>query len=71
MSVEVDTLGGYNQEVLATLTRLGRLLARVVGKEEAGVVFHLRQRVGVLLNEQCPSGTTSLCCVVILLQCRW
>ena len=49
LPVAVDTLGGYHKEGLATLTKLGRQLARGVGKEEAGVVWHLRQRVGVLL----------------------
>ena len=49
LPVAVDTLGGFHKEGLSTLTKLGRQLARGVGKEEAGVVWHLRQRVGVLL----------------------
>ena len=49
LPVAVDTLGGFHREGLSTLTKLGRQLARGVGKEEAVVVWHLRQRVGVLL----------------------
>ena len=34
---------------LATITKLGRQLARNLGKDEDEVVRHLRQRLGVLI----------------------
>ena len=34
---------------LKTITRLGRQLARNLGKDEDEVVRHLRQRLGVLI----------------------
>ena len=45
----VDTFGGWHPAALAILTKLGRQVARGVGKEEADVVRQLRQRLGVLL----------------------
>ena len=45
----VDSFGGWHEVALQTLTKLGRQLARVVGKPEAEQVLHLRQRVAVLL----------------------
>ena len=45
----VDVMGGWHKVALATLTRLGRQVARTVGKEEADAVRQLRQRLSVLL----------------------
>jgi hypothetical protein len=45
----VDSFGGWHSVALQTITKLGRQLARVVGKEEAEAVRHLRQRAAVLL----------------------
>jgi hypothetical protein len=45
----VDTFGGWHEVALQAITKLGRQLARVVGKEEAEAVRHLRQRAAVLL----------------------
>ena len=45
----VDTLGGWHPVALAAITRLGRQLARNVGKEEVDCIRHLRQRLAVLL----------------------
>ena len=45
----VDTLGGWHPVALAAITRLGRQLARNVGKEDEDCIRHLRQRLAVLL----------------------
>ena len=45
----VDTLGAWHPVALAAITRLGRQLARNVGKEEVDCIRHLRQRLAVLL----------------------
>jgi hypothetical protein len=45
----VDSFGGWHEVALETLTKLGRQLARVVGKPEEEQVRHLRQRLAVLL----------------------
>ena len=45
----VDTLGGWHSIALKTITRLGRQLARNIGKEDEESVRHLRQRLAVLL----------------------
>ena len=45
----VDTLGGWHSSALDVLIKLGRQLARVVGKKEGGTVRQLRQRLAVLL----------------------
>ena len=44
----VDVLGGLHKTALATLTKLGRQVARTVGKEESDVV---RQWLSVLLMQ--------------------
>ena len=49
LPLAVDTLGGWHPTALETITRLGRQLARNVGKEDQEVVRHLRQRLAVLL----------------------
>lgn len=49
LPLAVDTLGGWHPEALDVITRLGRQLARNVGKLDEEVVRHLRQRLGVLL----------------------
>ena len=45
----VDTLGGWHSSALDVLIKLGRQLARVVGKKEGDTVRQLRQRLAVLL----------------------
>ena len=45
----VDTLGGWHPTALETITRLGRQLARNIGKEDTECVRHLRQRLAILL----------------------
>ena len=45
----VDTFGGWHKVGLATIIKLGKQLARNLGKEEDEVVRHLRQRLGVLI----------------------
>ena len=45
----VDTLGGWHVSALAVIDKLGRQLARAVGRDEAATVLHLRQRLGVVL----------------------
>ncbi len=45
----VDTFDRWHQAALQAITKLGQQLARVVGKEEAEAVLHLRQRAAVLL----------------------
>ena len=45
----VDTLGGWHPVALETITRLGRHLARNIGKEDSECVRHLRQRLAILL----------------------
>ena len=46
----VDTFGGWHKLGLATIIKLGRQLARNLGKDEDEVVRHLRQRLGVLIR---------------------
>jgi hypothetical protein len=45
----VDSFGGWHAVALDTITKLGRQLARVVGRAEDETVRHLRQRLAVLL----------------------
>ena len=45
----VDSFGGWHEAALELLTKLGRQLARVVGREEDETVRHLRQRLAVVL----------------------
>ena len=45
----VDTFGGWHSTSLQTLSKLGRQLARVSGREENETVRHLRQRLAVTL----------------------
>ena len=49
LPLAVDTFGGWHKVGLKTITRLGRQLARNLGKDEDEVVRHLRQRLGVLI----------------------
>ena len=49
LPLAVDTFGGWHKVGLATITKLGKQLARNLGKEEDEVVRHLRQRLGVLI----------------------
>ena len=46
----VDTFGGWHGAALDVLSKLGRQVARQVGKEEEEGVRQLRQRVSVLLT---------------------
>ena len=45
----VDTLGGWHEEALGVISKLGCQLARVVGRDEGETVQHLRQKLGVVL----------------------
>ena len=49
LPLAVDTLGGWHPAALDTINRLGRQLARNVGREDQEVVRHLRQRLAVLM----------------------
>ena len=48
-AMAVDTFGGWHPEALKILSKLGRQLARVSGREEDETVRHLRQRLSVVL----------------------
>ena len=50
LPLAVDTFGGWHKVGLKTITRLGRQLARNLGKDEDEVVRHLRQRLIVRDN---------------------
>ena len=49
LPLAVDTFGGWHKLGLATIIKLGRQLARNLGKDEDEVGRHLRQRLGVLI----------------------
>ena len=49
LAMAVDTFGSWHSVALMNLKKLGRQLARAVDREEAEVVRHFRQRLGVLL----------------------
>ena len=49
LPLAVDTLGGWHPAALDTINRLGRQVARNVGREDQEVVRHLRQRLAVLM----------------------
>ena len=49
LPLAVDTLGGWHPAALDSIRRLGRQVARNVGKEDQEVVRHLRQRLAILL----------------------
>ena len=49
LPLAVNTLGGWHPAALDTTNRLGRQVARNVGREDQEVVRHLRQRLAVLL----------------------
>ena len=44
------TFGGWHGAALDTLSKLGRQVARQVGKEEEEMIRHLRQRLSVILT---------------------
>ena len=46
----MDTFGGWHGAALDALSKLGRQVARQVGKEEEEMVRHLRQRLSVILT---------------------
>ena len=46
----MDTFGGWQGAALDVLVKLGRQLARQLGKEEEEVTRQLRQRLSVLLT---------------------
>ena len=45
----VDTLGGWHSVALKAFGKLGRQIAKVVGRGEGEMVQHLRQRLSVVL----------------------
>ena len=45
----VETMGGWHEDALEQIRKLGQALARASGQEEAEVVHHLFQRLSVLL----------------------
>ena len=47
--VAVDTLGGWHPDALEVITKLGRQLARNVGRDDQEAVRHLKQRLAILL----------------------
>ena len=49
LPLAVDTFGGWHSRSLDALVKLGRQVARQVGKDEEEVVRQLRQRLSVLL----------------------
>ena len=49
LPLAVNTFGGWHSSALETITKLGRQLARAVGREEEVTVQHLRQRLAILL----------------------
>ena len=49
LPLAVDTLGGWHPAALDSINRLGRQVARNVGREDQEVTRHLRQRLGILL----------------------
>ena len=49
LPLAVDTLGGWHEEALEVINKLGRQLARVVGRDEGDTVQHLKERLGVVL----------------------
>ena len=49
LPLAVDTLGGWHEEALEVIDKLGRQLARVVGRDEGDTVQHLKERLGVVL----------------------
>ena len=51
LPLAVDSFGGWHKVGLKTITRLGRQLARSLGKDEDEVVRHLRRRPHC--QEQC------------------
>ena len=49
VAMAVDTFGGWHPAALQILSKLGRQLGRVTGREEEETVRHLRQRLAVVL----------------------
>ena len=49
VAMAVDTFGGWHPAALQILSKLGRQLGRVTGREEEETVRHLHQRLGVVL----------------------
>ena len=49
VAIVVDNFDGWYSTALQTLSKLGRQLARVAGREEDETVRHLRQRLTVVL----------------------
>ena len=49
LPMTVDAFWGWHPTALDIITKLGRQLARNVGKLDEEVVAHLRQRLGILL----------------------
>ena len=45
----VETLGGWHEQTVAQVKRLGSALARHTGQEESEAIRHVGQRMAVLL----------------------
>ena len=45
----VETLGGWHDQTVSQVKRLGSPLGRQTGQEESEVIHHLAQRLAVLL----------------------
>ena len=45
----VETLGGWHEQTVMQVKRLGSALARQTGQEESEAIRHLAQRLAVLL----------------------
>ena len=45
----VETLGGWHEETVTQVKRLGSALARHTGQEESEAIRHVAQRLAVLL----------------------
>jgi hypothetical protein len=49
VAMAADTFGGWHPAALQILSKLGRQLGRVTGREEEETVRHLRQQLAVVL----------------------
>ena len=56
LPLAVDSYGGWHPRSLEALTKLGRQVARVVGKREDEAVMQLRQRAAVLHVRDTAAG---------------
>ena len=49
LPLPVETLGGWHDQTVAQVKRLGSALARQTGQDESEAIRHLAQRLAVLL----------------------